>query len=255
MTDVNIAFVSPTYGPHWAPVVASWLRLVAYTSRYFSMELVGKLGGVGVTDRMYTMTAENKLVEESLMLEPKFTHIFMVEMDMLPPHDAIKKLVELDKDIASGLYFLRSDIPEGRGQPCLYKKSRALTKESKQLNGSEYLVSPVSLFPRKEPFPVHCSGLGCILFKRKVFEIIEPPWFDLRSGDKKSIGYGSDIYFSKHVADAGLEWWVDPTIRCQQIDYYVTDFEDYEWQCEQNPKFASLGYIIGHGGNNGEKVI
>lgn len=254
MTDVNIAFVSPTYGPHWAPVVASWLRLVAYTSRRFSCDLVGKLGGVGVTDRMYTMTAENKLIEESLMLEPKFTHIFMTEMDMMPPHDAIVKLLALDKDIAGGLYFLRSDIPEGRGQPCLYKKASALTKDTAKLNGSEYLVSPVSLFPSMAPFSVHCSGLGCVLFKRKVFEQITPPWFDLRSGDRKSIGYGSDIYFAKKARDAGMEWWVDPTVQCEQIDYYVTNLDDYKWQMEQNPKFASLGFIIGMGGDS-EKVI
>jgi len=248
MIDINIAFVSPTYGPHWAPVVASWLRLVAYTSRHFATELIGKLGGVGITDRMYTMTAENKLIEEALM-NPSFTHIFMTEQDMIPPHDAIVKLLALDKDIAGGLYFLRSDTAEGRGQPCLYKKAQALPKETAQQNGSEYLVSPVSLFPSMAPFRVHCSGLGCVLFKRKVFEVMKPPWFDLRSGGRGNIGYGSDIYFAKQASDAGLEWWVDPTVQCEQIDYYVTNLEDYKWQMEQNPKFASLGYIIGMGGD------
>jgi len=250
MTEINIAFVSPTYGPHWAPVVQSWLRLVGYTARHFEIHQVGKLGGVGITDRMYTMSAENKLIEEALMLKPAFTHIFMTEMDMMPPHDAIVKLLALDKDIAGGLYFLRSDIPEGRGQPCLYKRATALTKDTAKLNGSEYLVTPVSLFPSMDPFPVHCSGLGCVLFKRRVFETMEPPWFDLRSGDKKTIGYGSDIYFAKHAADAGMKWWVDPTVQCEQIDYYVTNLADYKWQTEQNPKFASLGYIIGMGGDH-----
>jgi len=198
---------------------------------------------------MYTMSAENKLIEESLMLTPRFTHIFMTEMDMILPHDAITKLVALDKDIASGLYFLRSDIPDRRGQPCLYKKAPALDKERAALYGSEYLVSPVSLFPKTQPFRLDCSGLGCILFKREVFEKIEPPWFDLRSGDASHVGYGSDIYFAKKVRDAGLEWWVDPTVECEQIDYYVTGKKDYEKQCEQNPKFASVGYIIGMGGD------
>ena len=49
MTDVNVAFVVPNYGPLWAPAVDSWLRLVGYTSRYFTIEQVGKLGAIGIT--------------------------------------------------------------------------------------------------------------------------------------------------------------------------------------------------------------
>ena len=119
---VNIAFTSTAYGPLWAPCVSSWLRTVAYTARYFQVEHVGKIGGAGISDRMYTMTAQNCLVKETL-LNPTFTHLFMTEMDMMLPHDCIIKLLALDKDMASGVYFLRSNLQAGRGQPCLYKKA------------------------------------------------------------------------------------------------------------------------------------
>lgn len=243
MTDINVAIGVTGYGPLWAPPVSSWLRVAAYTGRYFAVESIGKIGGAGVTDRQYTMTAENSLVSD-MLADPTFTHLFMSEIDMILPHDTIVKLVALDKDIACGLYFLRTHKPEDRGSPCLYKRSPAIPAKEKKKPYVEYSHTPITLFPKTEPFRIDCGGLGCILLKRKVFETIPYPWFDLKVN-----GYGSDIYFSKHVKDHGLEMWCDPSVRCGQIDYYETNLDDYEWQLANNPGFASRGFIVGMGGD------
>jgi hypothetical protein len=245
---VNIAFVSTGYGPLWAPCVASWLQTVAYTARYFQIEHIGKIGGAGISDRMYTMTAQNCLVKETLA-NPSFTHLFMTEMDMVLPYNCIVKLLALDKDMASGIYFLRSGLQARRGQPCLYKKASATEAIRVANKSSTYMHSPLSLFPRETPFQVDCSGLGCVLFKREVFERLPYPWFDLKAGSEEKIGYGSDMYFYTHARQHGLELWADPTVQCGQIDYYETDISDYQWQLDNNPSFAGSGFIIGMGGN------
>lgn len=251
MRPINISFGATAYGPLWPPAASSWLRVVAFTARKYAIEHVGQIGGAGVTDRTYTMTAENEIVKQSLA-NPDFTHIFMTEMDMILPHDTITKLVALDKDMASGLYFLRADLQAGRGQPCLYKKPplREATEQAKR-SFNPYFHTPVTLFNKGAPFQVDCAGLGCILFKREVFEELEYPWFDLKAGTDVKIGYGSDMYFSHHARSAGFELWCDPSVRCKQIDYYETDIEDYEWQLENNPSFAAAGFIIGQGEMNG----
>jgi len=233
--NLNIAFTSTAYGPLWAPAVGSWLRAVAYTARQYAIEQLGQIGGAGVTDRTYTHTSQNGLVTQFLSNE-KLTHLFFTEMDMVLPHDAIVKLAALDKDMASGVYFLRSDRPQTRGQPCLYKKAPLLDPKK----DSPYAHAPVSIFPTDRPFQIDCAGLGCVLFKRKVFETLEYPWFDL-----DALKYGSDIYFYKHAKDAGLELWVDPTVRCGQIDYYETTIDDWKWQIDNNPEFGKRGFIIG----------
>jgi hypothetical protein len=239
---INIAFASTGYGPLWAPAVSSWLRVVAYTAREYAIENIGKIGGAGVTDRTYTHAAENRLVREMLNSDSKFTHIFMTEADMLLPHDTITKLVALDKDMASGVYFLRADKMENAGQPCLFKRPKLTAKERKEDPNAEYLHSQVHIFPTDAPFRVDCAGLGCILIKRKVFETLPEPWFDL-----KADSYGSDIYFAKHAKDAGIELWVDPTVQCGQIDYYETTIDDWKWQMDNDPTFALRGFIIGYG--------
>jgi len=247
--EINIAFVCTAYGPLWAPAVSSWLRVIAYTSRSYAISSLGRIGGAGISDRMYTHTAENYLVMEMLSAEPRFSHIFMTEQDMILPHDAITKLVALDKDIASGVYFLRAGAMKDAGQPCLYKRA-PIDKDYRMFDekkrNADYMHTPVKVFPTDAPFRVDCAGLGCVLIKRKVFDSFPHPWFDLKAGSTKEYGYGSDIHFYKHAKDAGQELWVDPTVQCGQIDYYETDIEDYKWQMEHDPKFASRGYIIGH---------
>lgn len=243
MGEINVAFTSTAYGPLWAPAVSSWLGAVGYAARQFEVTHVGKIGGAGVTDRQYSHMAENALVTDFLNTE--CTHLFMTEQDMILPHDTLVKLVEDDKDMVSGVYFLRAERPEYLGKPCLYKRPIASLSD-KAIGSNEYAQTPVTLFPTDEIFPVDCAGVGCVLIKRHVLETMKYPWFDL-----SATRYGSDMYFYKHAADAGFQLWADPRVLCGQIDYYQTTIEDWKYQLDNNPEFVGHGYIIGRGKDNG----
>ena len=242
MAEVNIAFSSTAYGPLWAPAVSSWLRAVAVGSRHCTVTHLGKIGGAGVTDRAYTHQAENGLVEDFLS-HADMTHLFMTEMDMILPPDILPKLLALDVSIASGIYFLRN----GRGQPCLFQK--VITSRE-----NPYVFSPVTAFPTTQPFRVDHPGLGCVLFQRSVFEHpgMVYPWFDLAA--KK---YGSDMYFFTKVKEAGIEVWADPSVMCDQIDYKVETFADYQQRLVKDPRYAQSGVILGtsESHRNGVNVI
>lgn len=225
----KVVFASTGYGPLWAPAVSSWLACIAHTANNLvTMTTAGKISGAGITDRMYTHSAENTLVKDFLNI-PDATHLFFTEMDMLLPEDAILKLLEMDVDIASGIYFLRN----GGGQPCLYKK--LITTK-----GNQYMHTPVSMFPQDEPFRIDCPGFGCVLFKRSVFETLAFPWFDL-----KEVGYGSDMFFYTNARNAGIEVWATPKVMCGQIDYTVVTLDDYRQRLETDPDFTKTGCIIG----------
>lgn len=240
MTPVNVIWGMVAYGPYpYSPVYSSHMRAIAYASRVFTTDFrEAKIGGVGATDRVYTHSGENMTVEDFLSV-PDATHLFLTEMDMVLPLDTITKLVALDKPIASGLYFIR----RGRGQPCLYAKS--LTPAD-----NPYPHSPVTLFPTDRPFQMDpigggCPGLGCVLIKREVFETVPYPWFDLKEST-----YGSDMYFYTKVRNARIPVWVDPSVRCDHMDYTQATFADYEQRVQEDPNWRSSGFIIGaaHGG-------
>lgn len=239
----NIAFASTGYGPLWAPVVSSWLRCIAYAARHCAVEQIGKIGGAGVTDRMYTMHAQNQLVQD--MLDNDFTHLFLTESDMILPHDAIPRLLAHDADMASGVYFLRASDALDRGQPCIYVKAKLQGKEHEDRR-ADYVHTQVSLFPQEEPFWADSSGLGCLLVKRKVFEGLKKPWFETGAGSSYGgVAVSTDFYFTANARMAGFKLLVDPTVRPGQIDYYETTFEDYRWRLRNDPAFATAGFVIG----------
>lgn len=229
---VNIAFGATNYGPLWAPAVASWLQAVAYASREFTVKHVGKLLGAGVTDRMYTHSAENRLIAD-ILADQSFTHIFLTECDMILPYETIPRLLEVDKPIVSGVYFLRN----GNGQSCLFTKAVYNKQEP-------WPHTPVSIFPEDKPFKLGpkggCPGLGCVLIQREVFEKVPYPWFDLSEGH-----YGSDMYFYTKAFEKDLEVWIQPKVMAGQIDYTVVSVEDYHRRLQDDPTFASSGFIIG----------
>ena len=244
----NILFAATNYGPLWAPAMESWLAAVGYANRHFPVEsaplipgLNPRRGGIvanAISDRMYTMSAENALVANALQADPIISHIFLTECDMVLPHDVIPKLLEVEKPVVSGVYFLRN----GNGQPCLYVKG-FVNKEM------PYSHQPVAIFPEDAPFALDpkghggCVGLGCVLIRREVFEAVPYPWFDLKEGN-----YGSDMYFWTKVRDAGIDVWVHPGVACGQIDYTMMTIEDYHRRIQEDPKYASSGFIIGTGG-------
>ena len=215
------------YGPIFTPVYTSHLSAAVSAAHHFKVENLGKVGSVDGTDRMYTHSAENNIVQNFLDI-PDATHLFMTESDMILPTDTLIRLAAHDYDAVCGLYFLRG----GDGQPCLYKK--VITTRD-----NPWVHTPVSLFPTNELFPVDCPGLGCVLFKRSVFETLDYPWFDLKEGK-----YGSDMYFYTNFKKAGLTLMCDPAVRCDQIEYTIVGFNDYVKRMEKDPKFASSGYII-----------
>lgn len=230
MPKAKIMWGMVAYGPFpFAPVYASHLRAIAWASRYFAVDLAGdvEISGAGSTDRTYTHSAENHVAQE--LLDSDATHLFMTEMDMVLPKHALPTLLELDKPVVSGVYFLRGS----NGQPCLYKK--VLTPPD-----NPYVHSPVHVFPTTGPFRIDCPGLGCVLIQREVFERVPTPWFDL-SAQK----YGSDMYFYTKVKQAGIEVWAHPGVYCDQMDYTRIGYRDYVKRMNSDPDFAKTGFIIG----------
>lgn len=243
--EAKVCFGVTSYGAMWAPAVETWLRVIGYTSRYLTVESLGKVAGIGLTDRMYTSAAGNRLVE-GMLAQPDATHLFLTEVDMLLPDDCIIKLLACDQDIVSGVYFLRAQEPLMLGQPCLYRQVVLQAQRHLTEGTRPYSQSPVTLFPQETPFKLGderaagCAGLGCVLIKRRVFEKMAPPWFRVLENRA-----GSDLYFYRHAYEAGFDLWVHPQVQASQIDYYITGIEDYRARVELDPTFAGAGYIIG----------
>jgi len=233
--NMRLGWAMPNYGPIFNSIYASHLAAIAVASRYMTVERIGKLPLVGCTDRMYVHQAANKIVNEAR--DADMTHIFWTESDMILPTDCLIKLMEVDKDIVSGVYFLR-----GSGEPCLYAPTPVEIKEN------PYLHTPVTVYDERGPFKLHkkaggCPGMGCVLMKMGVFDKMERPYFDLKANSEgKRDGYGQDLYFYTKVKWAGIEVWVTPSVVCDQIETSVVGYADYRKRLLEQGKQRS-GFV------------
>lgn len=164
---------------------------------------------VGTKERLLAITDRlNWLITD--FPKSKATHLWLVDADIeVPPH-ALRKLIMLDTDIASGIYSFHNDrhifmfgrlkdddrvqfIPRG---PPGFKGSGII--------GDEFRVA---------------GGNGCILIKRRVFERFHPDIVPLRFycpvTEKRT--WASDIYFWYQCQKFGFSARVHGGILCGHL--------------------------------------
>lgn len=160
--------------------------------------------GGGIADHLHQYVRGREA-----FLAGRYDAMLVIESDIIPPPDTLKKLAALDVDCAYGVYAFRAtksvinvferypDKPDGR-QP---------------RNEGESL----SLHPKKLRAAVKAGktrmtggGLGCALIKRHVLEAI--PFTVINNG-----GY-CDTPFNRAVMRRGLMQMADMTIICGHKD-------------------------------------
>ncbi len=136
------------------------------------------------------------IVKFARRIEPKPTHILFVDYDVLPRHNTLKKLLEHDKDIISGVYPACRD----------FKISWCLSRDE------EFKLMDFDDLPNN-PFKTHVACNGMLLVKMEVFDKIEWPYWKTEYFTD-GLKMGADLYFFDKARAAGYDLWVDPKVKC-----------------------------------------
>ena len=130
-------------------------------------------------------------------LENDYDYLLSLEQDVVPPKDAIERLLKHNKEITSALYFYLGDDKKTL-MPMIWVHYE--DEHAKRLMIDET--------PDNELVEVITSGLGCVLIKRNVLEKIEfrhvkdeEPW--------------DDLWFCEDAREKGFKVYVDTGIRCK----------------------------------------
>ncbi len=130
---------------------------------------------------------------------PQPTHILFVDSDVLPRTNTLEKLLNLDKDIVTGVY------PMTTRNGLFWSVSR------------EEPFNPLGVDDLPDnPFKVKSCGFGIVLIKINVFEKLEWPYWK-NEFEPGVIKKGEDIYFCDKVREAGFDIWCDPKVKCNHI--------------------------------------
>lgn len=134
-----------------------------------------------------------------ICLDNDYTHIFSLENDVVPPFDALSRLLAAGKDIIAGIYNLHSHSDHLKGKPTVFRKTPQAyvpLTEGVDFKSGEIIETDLICF-------------GCTLIKANVLQNIG--WFDT----------GLDLSFSIKCHEQGYKLWVDTGIKCKHVDRYT----------------------------------
>ena len=171
---------------------------------------VGKRTYFNVNNRLGSMLSLNReeLILNALEVEPKITHILMLDSDMCFPADTAHWLAWRNEPIVLANYVKRviPTVPVTRGMD-----GRLLATLDKS-TGLE---------------PVKYGGLGVCMVHREVFERVPRPWFHFEwyeTPKGKLAMRGEDVYFFDKCRAAGYDVLVD-----HDLSKHVTHRGSFEY--------------------------
>lgn len=133
-----------------------------------------------------------------------YDYLFSVDSDIVLPRDSLRKMIEADKDMVSGLYIQR--IPDTHTVE-IYGVTR----------GGGRANIPYDLLKGKGLVEVAGCGFGCVLIKRRVFEGIEYPHFEYHNALTHKDTVSEDVDFCMKATKAGFTIWADTSIHCDHL--------------------------------------
>lgn len=167
---------------------------------------------IGVTERQMIDAARNDLA--AAFLTTPIEWIFWMDSDMLFPKETLVELFkvaeEKDAKLVTGVYYQR----KGNNLPVLWTRDVKLANgdiaAANDLKYKENKYVGAFTFPhpdKKEPFPVHAAGFGCVLAHRSVFEKMDKPYFRFLHRQ-----CSEDFYFFVNAKELGYTLWAVPAL-------------------------------------------
>lgn len=144
-------------------------------------------------------------------LDSGASHCFFLDSDVIPPRDAVLRLLARKKPIISGVYHRRSPP---HGIPVMLKNRQWITQ-----------------YPKNEVIEVDLVGAGCLLVQRDVIQKMPPirkdagkHWFSWQTDMKDLLPdyecLSEDFAFNYYVKKSlGIPTLVDTSIICRHVGY------------------------------------
>ena len=145
--------------------------------------------------------ARNDIARRSL--DGGYTHVMMVDSDVVVPPDALELMLEGDADVVFGCYPRKAT---STGQSELFTDGEDFTDS----NNVPY--SRIDAEPGR--FDVKGGGMGCVLIRTDVFGRIPFPWFSYVEYQDGNV-LSEDLRFCEQAE--GLSMQADSRVRCGHI--------------------------------------
>ncbi len=171
-----------------------------------------------------------------LFLKSQAEALLVIESDIVPPKDALKKLARLEADLAYGVYNFRCKHSETVN---IFERYPDNSGQRARNPGESLSLHPDLLAMAIWNGKYDCSGggLGCILIKRRVLEAI-----DFRSNDQANPRAFCDSFFTADAYAQGFSMQAEMSVVCDHIGEDGTVFHpELPGVIRSRPEFFPLG--------------
>lgn len=141
---------------------------------------------------LYIDYNRNQLVD--VAVKNGSSHLMFIDSDIAFPSDGVERLLSHNKDIIGGYYNTR----RGNNPIRFLEDGKIVTKDL-----------PSDLFQ------CHILPTGFMLIKLEAIQKLQKPYFAVITRAQGTIG--EDVSFCKKAQDAGIEIWVDPSIKLGHV--------------------------------------
>jgi hypothetical protein len=146
-------------------------------------------------------TTYNKLRE--MTLKGGYDYLFVLEQDIIPPANALDKLVSHNKEIVSGVYTIMPALVGKKVNSCWYDKKRLVNGE----------LIPIYMFDSDlnkgiKDWTGGGVSTGCVLIHRSVLDLLI---------FKTDGGVCQDGFFSRDCNIFGFKIYVDTDVYCKHL--------------------------------------
>lgn len=166
--------------------------------------------------RFEKIVSSRKLLRKLFLERKEYNYLFMVDSDIVLEKDALTKLVNINKDLVSGVYIVARRLK-------IKNKIRMSPVVFEYVNEEQSRWLKIEDVIEERVFPIACAGLGITLAKRAVLEKID---FRLMPG-----GAGEDIAFYIDARKAGFEAVCNSGVKGLHLPYPLGDLRIklYDW--------------------------
>lgn len=159
--------------------------------------------------RGHPIEAARRALTEAALADPAVTHLCFIDSDMVPPPDALARLLAHGVDVASGLYFVRR-----------WPYPPALSRRRRPDLPPSWLMD----YPKNSLIEVDACGAGFLMVRRGVFEALPSgSWWDRISDPERNMTYSEDMSFCLRAAGAGFRVHADTSVVVGHVAEVVLD--------------------------------
>lgn len=199
MLEARVMIAVPNLGKIDTRLMMRLIRWASIKGVWSNIEIVAPIGHIPHD------SARNYCLD--LFLQSDCTHIFFIDSDVVPPLDALEKLLLAEKPVITGIY-----------------PSTWYDNEKKEMSRRNNVFSELKENGElveakgKGVVCVHSAGAGCLLIQRDVIEQdIDSPVFKFEYNSVGMMIVGEDVYFCNKMREAGVYLYAHFDVQCNHV--------------------------------------